>query len=98
MVVFAPLRVYSFAERVVRDTVQLYAGKCNVETIVIPVMEPDAEPEVMVEGSAECGLPIAEMTQALLWVIEGLGLMPGFATPESVIPTAIATNPGVIAA
>ncbi len=75
VVVYAPLRVASAAERIARDAASLANGPCSVETLVVPVPDPEFQAEVISEGAPECGLPVAELVQAMLWALEGLGLL-----------------------
>ena len=70
ILVYTPLRIYSLAEHVARDVAGFYRGTCNVEVLVIPVMEPDAEPSIAVEGDPVCALPVAEVMQGLLWLTD----------------------------
>ncbi len=75
VIVYAPLRVVSAAERIARDAASLASGACSVETLVVPVPDPEFQVEVISEGAPECGLPVAELVQAMLWALEGLGLL-----------------------
>ncbi len=74
----------------------LYAGVCSVEVTVVPVPDPDAEIEVSVEGEEACALPLAEVLQGLLWLVdtsiaalapEPLSIYPA-AAPEAIVEAA----------
>ena len=70
IIVYTPLRVYSQAERVARDAAMLYTGVCKVNVTVVPILDPEAELEVSVEGDEACALPVAEVVQGLLWLVD----------------------------
>ncbi len=88
ILVYTPLRVYSLAEHVARDVETLYRGVCSVDVLVVPVMDPDAEPSVAVEGDPACALPVAEVMQGLLWLSDSPITAWGAGEPFSILASA----------
>ena len=87
IIVYAPLRIYSLAEHVARDVSCLYTSICSVDVVVIPVLEPDMDPSVSVEGDPVCTLPVAEVLQGLLWLTDtSISAWSGFGEPFSILP------------
>ncbi len=93
IVVYAPLRLMHAAERIAKDAAMLAAGGgCSIEVTLVPLPEPGAQAEVVAEGAPECGLPLAEVVQSMLWALEGLGFL-----PAPVIPAQALRETGVAA-